>query len=362
MKVLYITTTPTPYKVDFFEELGKQCELTVLFERKSVSYRNNNWMRRNFKNFKGIFLRGFEIRDKMISFEIFKYIKQDYDFIIIGVYSTITEIFAQIYMKKRNIPYIISSDGGFIKKDKYYQKKVKSTLLKNAKYYLSTGEMTSNYLKHYGANENNIFIYPFSSIHDDDIWKSINIAKEKTLLKKELEIKEKKMIISVGQYIYRKGFDLLIKNANNWKETGIYIIGGTPTQEYIELKEKYNAKNVHFINFLSKEELTKFYRAADLFILPTREDIWGLVINEAMANGLPIITTDKCIAGLEMIENGEIGDIFEANNEGQLIKCVNKWLDKSIDFQKILDIANKYTIERMALVHKYILTKLKEKE
>ena len=130
MKVLYITTTPTPYKVDFFEELGKQCELTVLFERKSVSYRNNNWMRRNFKNFKGIFLRGLEIGDKMISFEIFKYIKQDYDFIIIGVYSTITEILAQIYMIKRNIPYIISSDGGFIKKDKYYQKKNKKYIIK----------------------------------------------------------------------------------------------------------------------------------------------------------------------------------------------------------------------------------------
>ena len=109
---------------------------------------------------------------------------------------------------------------------------------------------------------------------------------------------------------------------------------------------------------MSKDELTKFYRAADLFILPTREDIWGLVINEAMANGLPIITTDKCIAGLEMIKNGEIGDIFKVDNEEQLLNCVNKWMNKKVLFNRILDEASKYTIQTMALAHKEILKKI----
>lgn len=36
-------------------------------------------------------------------------------------------------------------------------------------------------------------------------------------------------------------------------------------------------------------------------------DVWGLVINEAMAHGLPVITTNKCVAGLDLIENGKMG-------------------------------------------------------
>ena len=55
--------------------------------------------------------------------------------------------------------------------------------------------------------------------------------------------------------------------------------------------------NVHFVGFKTKEQLEDYYRAADLFVLPTREDIWGLVVAEAMAYGLGVITTNRCNAG-----------------------------------------------------------------
>ena len=64
-----------------------------------------------------------------------------------------------------------------------------------------------------------------------------------------------------------------------------------------------NLKNVYFIPFQNSDIIELYFKAADLFVFPTREDIWGLVINEAMANALPIITTDRCVAGLELIEN-----------------------------------------------------------
>lgn len=54
--------------------------------------------------------------------------------------------------------------------------------------------------------------------------------------------------------------------------------------------------------------------AADIFVHPTREDIWGLVVNEAMAKGLPVITTDRCVAGLELIKNESVGRIVPVEN------------------------------------------------
>ncbi len=136
------------------------------------------------------------------------------------------------------------------------------------------------------------------------------------------------------------------------KEVGIYIIGGKPSQEYLELKKKYKMDNLHFIDFMSKSEILKWYKAVDLFVLPTREDIWGLVINEALSQGLPVITTDKCIAGLELINSNENGFIVKCENKNELLeatKCFFTKREQEIDLMKMqsLEKIKEYTIENM---------------
>lgn len=166
----------------------------------------------------------------------------------------------------------------------------------------------------------------------------------------------RKIAITVGQFIHRKGFDVLL---NAWtkcsKECNLYIIGAEPTEEYLDIKKKLRLENVYFEGFKTKKELKCYYQAADLFVLPTREDIWGLVVNEAMANGLPVITTDKCVAGLELIKNGFNGYIVPANNASLLSKKINQLIEDDELRRKMainsLNTISEYTIENMAKVH-----------
>lgn len=166
----------------------------------------------------------------------------------------------------------------------------------------------------------------------------------------------KKIAITVGQFIHRKGFDVLL---NAWakcdKEYELYIIGAEPTKEYLDIKEQLHLENVHFEGFKTKEELKCYYQAADLFVFPTREDIWGLVVNEAMANGLPVITTDKCVAGLELIKDGENGYIIPTGNADELAKRINELLHDDWLLEKMaknnLQKIRRYTIENMAIEH-----------
>ena len=149
---------------------------------------------------------------------------------------------------------------------------------------------------------------------------------KKIKLRIKLGLEEEKIVISVGQFIYRKGFDVLIRSAGRLnKNIGIYIIGGEPNDYYLNLKNEYKAENLHFIGFKSKYELAEYYKAADLFVFPTREDIWGLVVNEAMAYGLPVITTNRCISGLELVDSRN-GFIINVNSEEELICSINKIL------------------------------------
>lgn len=357
MKVLYITTVPSPYKVDMFEELGKMCDLTVIFENQGVSYRDKSWMVTEYRNFKAEFLKGIKIKNTILSTGIIKNLKKNrYDIIVIGVYSTISQMIAQLYMKKHNINYVISSDGGMIKSEKKIFYKIKKYFIKNANAWLSTAIETTKYLEYYGANKKKIFNYPFTSIKDDDIIRRKLSNEEKKVIKSTLGIKEKKIVISVGQFIYRKGYDILINSCKDFdNDIGIYIIGGKITEEYKKIIKKSKFKNFYFLDFMNKKELSNYYKIADLFVLPTREDIWGLVINEAMAYGLPVITTNKCVAGLELIKDGKNGYIVESDNEVKLREKItfllaNENLRTNMSNANISSI-KQYTIRNMAKRH-----------
>ena len=311
------------------------------------------------------YLSGFKISDdSSLSLEVINWLKKDYDLIVIGGYSTPTGMLAIKYLNFKGIPFIINSDGGIIKeKENKLKYHLKKHLISTASAWLSTGKKTNEYLIYYGANRDMIFEYPFTSIKEEDILKEPISKNKKQTLKRDLNIEEKKIILSIGQFIERKGFDILLKSAKSLNNNiGIYIIGGKPTQKYLELKNKLKLNNVHFIDFMNKEKLKRYYLSADLFVLPTREDIWGLVINEAMANGLPVITTDKCVAGLELIEDDKNGYIIPVDNETILSEKIIKILNDIDLMEKIsennLKKIRDYTIQKMAKKHIDILNKI----
>lgn len=127
MNVLFIWRGPSPYRVDFFNELGKLCNLTVLFEMRpnDIKDKKIEWFHEDYKYFKGIYLKKIHIINSIwCCYDIFKYLKQhkSYDVIVIGMYSTFTQMLAILYMKLFNIKYYINSDGGFVKKKHLYLK------------------------------------------------------------------------------------------------------------------------------------------------------------------------------------------------------------------------------------------------
>ena len=302
-KILFITNIPSPYRTEFFEELGKYCDLTVLYERNSADDRE--WKCVEKANYTFVFMKGIKTgTDNALCLEVLTYLKKKYDVIVVGGYSTPTGMLAIEYLRLNKIPFYLNCDGGFVKQEKKRNFLIKKHFIKSASYWLSSGTETNKYLKHYGAQEEKIFNYPFTSVREKDVLKETISKQDKSELRKELEIDEEKVVVSVGQFIHRKGFDILIKASEKFESNvGIYIIGGKPTEEYIKLVEEYQGANIHFVGYCDKEILKQYYRAADCMAFPTREDIWGLVITEALANGLPIVSTDMCIAALELVED-----------------------------------------------------------
>lgn len=360
MKVLFTTNIPSPYRVDFFNELGKYCDLTVIFENAAAKDRDNKWKPDAFKNFNAVFLKGLRVgAAEAFCPKVIKYIKdKSYDVIVIGMYSTPTGMLAVQYLRNHSIPFIISSDGGMAKADSGVKYKIKKHFISSADGWLSTGKITSEYLQHYGADADKIYVYPFTSVSRNDIIAQPLSLENKQKYRDELDIKEEFIFLSVGQFIYRKGYDVLLNASKDInKNIGIYVVGGKPTEEYECLIKQFNLNNVHFIDFMSKRELSRYYKASDIFVLPTREDIWGLVINEAMSYGLPVITTDKCVAGIEMVHDGLNGFIIPADNIDALKSSLNKAVNYKFDSNISLKTAREYSIENMVQKHMDVFDK-----
>lgn len=342
-KVLYITNLPAPYKVDYFNELGKYTDLTVIFERSKAKNRASAWSSSaSSEGFKTVFLSGIDIGDEMsVDVSIIKYLMQNRDsLILLNGYSSPTEMLAILYMKAHHVAFGLVCDGLLIKEESAFVRWLKEILISSASFWLSSGRETDKVLTEHGADGSKIFRYPFSSVHEYDI---ASVPYNRKEVKDAVGCKSKYMILYVGQMIHRKGIDLLLEAVTGIDmDFQLYLIGD---------QIPFSNEKVVNIGFLDKYTLKKYYMASDLFVLPSREDIWGLVVNEAMGYGVPVIATDRCGAALEMVKNGKNGVIVPAGDVCALqekIVSILKQQESTPFMLNAVDTAKNYTIEKMA--------------
>lgn len=366
MNILILTTWLAPYRIDLYNELAKHATVTVLYEMTTTSERNKEWSANMSSRCKYIKItRGlkFPIIGRSAK-EFINMISGDshsYDIIYIDGYSSLSLIQAINYLSKHGIHYFVNVDGAIFRpKEKLPVSIFKKWILNRKCSYLCGAKVANNYLKHYGVKDDQIFNHPFTSLFQKDILDAPIDNAIKSALRKELDLTENHIILSVGRFSYKngygKGYDAIIRAAARMsKEYGFYIVGDNPTEEFIEMRNKYGASNVHFLGFKQKEELKKYYQAADIFVLMTVYDVWGLVVNEAMSNGLPVITTDMCVAGLDLIKDGENGYIIPVGDDSALQNMIINGCSDPLRLSKMqknaLSTIRPYTIENLAKSH-----------
>lgn len=357
-KILVLSSFPAPYRIDVFSGLSQNYTLDIFFGTDKDQNRSKSY----FASKKTLHYYVIDNPEgKKYFIECVSDLTQ-YDLVL--AYDWYLRYALKIEQKciRHKIPYVINCDGAFIQKGRsfnsFLKKAIKSYYVKHAALCLAGGTSAEEYFKYYGAKNANITRHNFSSLHADDILTKPISEKEKIERRKKLGLKDSKAVMAVGQFIERKGFDVLI---NAWTDLDehyqlLLIGGGKEREKYEALIKKYRYQNIKILDFLSKKELVEFYRAANVFAMPTREDIWGLVINEAMAAGLPVISTNKCNAAVELVDDNLTGKIIDVDDNEALHDAMYSMLqldDKEIEImgQKVLEVASAYTIEEIVARH-----------
>lgn len=312
-KALVISAFPAPYRIRVFECMAQQYDLDVFFGAGTNESRHADFFGK--ADVLPFTVLGSPEADAKYASALRNI--RSYDFVMAYDFNQKCAFQAITLCKLFRIPYFVNCDGAILRPNPI-KDAVKHFLLGSAAGGFSSGKSATNYLTHYGIAREKIHTHCFTSLNAGDILpEPVNNKPER---KAALGLPQKKTVIAVGQFVPRKGFDVLLKA---WKplddDFQLLLIGGGDDGElYDSIIREQGLQNVIIRGFLPKAQLTEYYRAADLFVLPTREDIWGLVINEAMANGLPVITTDNCVAGLELIHDGENGFLVPVENPAQL--------------------------------------------
>ena len=238
----------------------------------------------------------------------------------------------------------------FAPKFKTWHRKLTDKFIKG---YFVNGTETKEYLMSLGIKEEKIHIGGMNADSEGlrNGIASITVA-EKENLRKELNLNPEGItFLYSGQFIHRKGIIYLL---NAWKEhiTSypndhlILLGGGELLEDY--MNEFKNIQSIHFMGRLPYDKVYKYYAISDVFVIPTLEDNWCLVVPEAMSCGMPIACSKYNGGAVDLIKEGENGTVFDPLNHEDMKrslaffhgKDLNVMGDKSIEFEKHLNTEN----------------------
>jgi len=134
----------------------------------------------------------------------------------------------------------------------------------------------------------------------------------------------------VGRLIAQKNLPLLLRAFQEYRRMGgtrcLEIVGDGPQNEELQKTDVRSALGdaVLFRGHRSHRDLPEDYARACCLILPSVSESWGLVVNEAMAAGLPVIVSDRCGCAEDLVEDAKNGFVFPAQNAGALAERMQR--------------------------------------
>ena len=163
------------------------------------------------------------------------------------------------------------------------------------------------------------------------------------------------VVVTVAKLIARKRVaDIVHALAVLPQHVHLWVLGdGEESEKLKSLAEQIVPGRVQWFGFTNQQAIPGILSAADLFVLASHEETWGLVVNEAMACGLPAIVTDRAGCGADLILEGRTGFLYKCRDVGQLAGRLAECFSGSVDLVEMgraaqQHVNNGYSVQRTA--------------
>jgi glycosyltransferase involved in cell wall biosynthesis len=198
-------------------------------------------------------------------------------------------------------------------------------LQKNVDGFVVPGESGARYLRRVGTHDRKIFRVPYTT--DVDRFAANPFARRED---------NARSLLYVGQLIERKGLLPFISLLSKWATANpdriirFVLAGDGPLRNQLECASVPPNLKLAFLGNVGYRDLPKLYAQAGIFVFPTLADTWGVVVNEALASGLPVLGSVRSQAVEELIEGGRNGWLFQPDKAEQMYNAIDRSLNTSV--------------------------------
>ena len=201
--------------------------------------------------------------------------------------------------------------------------------------FLAIGRLNREYYVHYDVDPARIFPMPYAV--DNDYFRAAaeRARPGRERLRAELGLRAGGPVILFASKMqsHKRAADLLEAyarlGANGVPESGASLVFVGDGEERAALEARVRSlklASVRFLGFRNQSELPALYDLCDVFVLPSEREPWGLVINEVMNAGKPVIVSDRIGAAADLVEHGVNGFVYPARDVSALTACLQRMM------------------------------------
>jgi len=335
MKIAYLTNIPSPYRIAMIEawvrELSRNgIELSTYYTDEGDQGRG--WNVRPTAGAREVRLR------TLFSFPgygrfnlgLFRMVRES-DVVMIGGFEQASYLASALLARLMRRKVVLLFDGFSpkrMKSDPPHARIIKKLTAWLCHGFFANGQVGRDFLVgQLGVDHRKVF-NQYLSVPTGDIEAEMAVARSRKELRLELGVPQDRLVLaSCGYLIERKRPDLIIDALaliHPARRPTAMFIGRGPLEGTLASQAKKRGVDIRFAGFRQGRELAKHYLASDALVLASRDDPWGLVVNEAMAAGLPVVCSDACGANLDLVEEGVTGFDFSSGSADDLAFAIEK--------------------------------------
>lgn len=194
--------------------------------------------------------------------------------------------------------------------------------------FFGAGTLTLDYLRFFQVPEERTGLFPYAVDVEDFTRRSLVPAEERAAIRSRLGVPAgARVILSLAKLSPREApWDLLRAFSGMAAEAdGLWLVLAGDGPDRAALTREAGPRTV-FPGYIPYPELPALYAAADLFIHPAREERWGVSVQEALACGLPVVTSSRVGASRDLIVSGRNGFTYRAGDDAELAQRISQAL------------------------------------